>query len=265
MEKAVLLLFLCSCSITAFAQQSGASTNGLAVSQGVSSPVTTNTLLFSNGFTQENPVSLSYQNGYRLTTAIDGSNSTSFGVDAGVGDGQYGIGIGAYSNSCSGCESFIRGALSAIWGEFGLGFGVQDGLYDMGLLYNPYGLHRIGLVLESESLNGSDNNGIAYGRSALGVGYSYVLPQFTFSMDVAKQSYQSINRADDAILISPGIAIRVDIFAVSLSYDLYMNDGTNAFNNQVWVGVSANIGSELQLTFYGEYVDRWTIMGTYLF
>ena len=87
------------------------------------------TTIFSKGFTLENPVAASYQSGYHLTGAVDGSETTSGGMEFGVGDTQYGLALGAYSNDCEGppeCDPYIRGTLSAIWGGFGIGFGVNE-------------------------------------------------------------------------------------------------------------------------------------------
>lgn len=257
------LIFLLGCF--AQGQDSGGSTNTLAIGQGVSSPTIFNVNLFSSGFTRENPVALAYQTGYRLTAAIDGTTSTSFGADVGVGDGQYGLALAAYSNGCDGCDAYIRGGLAMIWEPFALGVAIQEDVYTFGFLMNPNGLHRIGAVLEIENLNGSDNNGIGYGKTAFGLGYSLVMPQFSFSFDISNQSFTSSARSSDPILITPGVAVRVDMFSVSLSYDYYLSDTGNNFNNQVWVGVSADITSDLQVTFYGEYVDRWAIMGSYFF
>ena len=119
----VLIFFLPS---LVMAQQTSANLNQVAVGQGISSPAITNTALFSKGFTLENPVAASYQGGYRGTLALDGSDTTSFGLDFGVGDTTYGFTLGAYSNGCDGCDAFIRGNMSAIWGGFGIGFGIQE-------------------------------------------------------------------------------------------------------------------------------------------
>lgn len=94
-----LLTWLILMPLSAFGQANGsAETNKLAMSQGVSAPSFTNTTLFSNGFTFQNPVAASYQPGYRMTLAVDGSDTTSGGLDLGLGDSQYGLAIGTYSN-----------------------------------------------------------------------------------------------------------------------------------------------------------------------
>ncbi len=258
--RRIVLLAIVVFSCPVLGQQTSANLNQVAVSQGISSPAITNTALFSKGFTKENPVAASYQNGYRATGVADGSDTTSFGVDLGVGDTTYGMAIGAYSNSCDGCEAFVRGALSAIWGGFGFGFGVQEDLYTVGMLFNPNGMHRVGVVAEFEDPNGINNN-----RNAFGVGYSFVLPQFTFSLDMSKQSLENDLLSDSAVMLTPGVAVRVDVFTVSLSYDVFLSNADRTYNEQLWVGVSARPFSNWEFTFYGEYVDRWTLMTTYFF
>ena len=254
------VLFVLFFSGLCLAQQNKSQTNQLAVSQGISSPTTTHLNLFSNGFTYDNPVAASYQQGYHVTGSLDGADSTSFGLDMGIGDGQYGFAAGVYSNGCEGCESFVRGTLGAIWGGFGIGFGVQDGYYSMGMLFNPHGLHRVGFIGEFEDPDGLNNN-----RSSFGLGYSYILPQFTFSMDLSKQVLENDLIEDSALLWTPGIAVRVDIFSVSLSYDVFLNDIGNRFSDQVWFGIGVKPFSNFEFKFYGEYIDRWNIQATWFF
>jgi hypothetical protein len=258
-------IFLYLLTSPCHAKTSGASTNQLAISQGISSPAVTHTTLFSNGFTKENPVALSYQSNYRLTAAIDGSDSTSFGVDMGVGDSTCGMALGVYSNGCDGCSAYVRGGLSAIWGSLGIGIGIQEDLYTFGMILNANGIHRIGIILEFNENFAVDANGSDYNRNAIGLGYSMVLPQMTFSLDVSKQNYGNSTISDDAILLTPGVAIRVDIFSASLSYNVYMSDNNNQYNNNLWVGINGQITSQIQVGFYGEYTDRWMIMGSYYF
>lgn len=259
MKLSIGLLILFS-GLAAFGQQTSNNLNSLAISQGISSPSQNHPTLFSNGFTFENPVASSYQNGYHLTTVIDGSENSSFGAEVGVGDTQYGVALGAYSNGCDSCEAYARGTLSAIWGAFALGFGVQQDLYTMGMLFNPNGLHRIGVVAEFEN-----SSRLLDKRSAFGLGYSYVMPQFTFSIDMSKRQVEDPTLSDDPLLVTPGMAVRVDIFAVSLSYDVFINDVGDRFSEQLWVGISAKPYSNLEITFYGEYVKKWTLMGTLYF
>ncbi|MEM7646222.1 MAG: hypothetical protein AAF203_04885, partial [Pseudomonadota bacterium] len=226
------ILFFTS-SVFGQGNSNSADTNRLALSQGIAAPSVNNTTLFSNGFTFQNPVAVSYEQGYRASVTADGSDTTSFGLDAGLGDGQYGMAIGAYSNSCDGCEAYVRGTLSAIWSGFGLGFGVQEDLYTVGVLFNPNGSHRVGMVGEIAEPNGPNNN-----RASFGVGYAYVISQFSFSMDLSKRNLEDSSLDDSILMFSPGIAIRIDLFSVSLSYDLFINDQNRNFSDQVWVGVS---------------------------
>ena len=65
--------------------------NDLAISQGIAVPAMNHFSIVSNGFTFDNPVGASYQNSYKGTLLIDGTTSTSGGLDLGVGDSQYGF------------------------------------------------------------------------------------------------------------------------------------------------------------------------------
>ncbi len=258
--KVLFFTLVFGMSQIALAQQSGAKLNQVAVGQGISSPALTNTALFSNGFTFQNPLGVSYQDQYRLTASVDGSDSTSFGAEFGVGDTKYGFALGVYSNGCDGCDAFVRGTMSAIWGWFGFGFGVQEDLYTIGIILDPESSHRIGLIGEFEDPNGVNND-----RAAAGIGYAYVLPQFTFALDLSYQWFENNQLFEDSILMTPGFVVRVDIFTLSLNYDVYLRDTQDQFADQVWVGVSARPFKNWEFTFYGEYADRWTIMASWFF
>lgn len=238
----------------------GLRANDLAISQGISSPTYTHISLFSNGFTFDNPVGAAYEDGYRGTLSVDGTTSTSGGLDIGVGDTQYGLGLGFYSNGCDGCEGYARANLGAIWGGFGFGFGIQEDLYTVGILLNPNGLHRIGFIAEFDDQAGVNNK-----RFASGVGYAYVLPRFSFSLDVSHRNLEDPSIEDSALLVTPGFAVKVDIFSFSLSYDVYVADHANNFSDQLWVGLGAKPFKEWQFIFYGEYIDRWTLVASYAF
>ena len=259
------LIFIFLLGPLSWGQAGGGSseTNRLAHGQGISAPSINSITLFSNGFTLVNPVGASYEAGYRSGISIDGADSTSFGIDAGLGDGQYGMALGAYSNSCDegeACDAFIRGAVSAIWGGFGLGFGVQEDRYTIGMMLNPNALHRFGFVVEVAEPNGPNNN-----RLSFGLGYSYVISQFSFSLDLSKRNMENSAVSDTALMLTPGVAVRIENFSVSLSYDQFLNDDNRSFSNEVWVGIGFRPIEELQITFYGEYVDRWTLQLIYYF
>ena len=255
-----MFLLVLVASFFCWAQQSGARLNQVAVGQGISSPALTHTSLFSNGFTFENPIGVSYQDQYRLTGALDGADSSSFGAEFGVGDTKYGFAVGAYSNGCDGCESYIRGTMSAIWGWFGLGFGVQEDLYTVGIMIDPESEHRFGIVGEFE-----DPNAINDARGALGLGYAYVITQFTFALDLSYQWFEDTQLFDNSMVVTPGFVVRVDMFSLSLNYDVHLDDDQNQYADQVWVGVSARPFKNWEFTFYGEYVDRWTLMTSWSF
>lgn len=257
MRWGLLFLILSVTSMTHAQDASGE--NVLAISQGVSSPSMNHSTLFSNGFTMDNPMAGAYQSGYHLTGALDGTDSTSFGAEFGVGDGQYGLGLGLYSNSCEECSAFARATLGAIWGGFAMGLGVQEDLYTFGAMFSPQGTHRIGIVMEHE-----DRDGVGNLRNAYALGYAYIISQFSFSLDVSTQRFESPLRDDDPVLVSPGIGIRVDTFSISVSYDMYMMNDQQTYQDKVWLGLGTKLGS-WNFVFYGEHTDRWTLLGTYSF
>ncbi len=250
-----LIFFSLFYSVVAFSQNHP---NSLAISQGISSPSRNHTALYSNGFILENPVAASYQNGYRFTGSLDGSESSSVGVEGGLGDNQYGLALGYYSNDCDGCDANLRGSISAIWGKLGIGLGVQEDLYTLGILINPNGIHRFGIMTELVERNSLRSSGY-------GLGYSFVLPRFTFSLDMSKQNYENSNSYDNPIVMTPGLAVRIDIIAVSLSYDIFIDDPLEVYENQVWFGLGVNPYKNWELAFYSDYIDRWTLQASYFF
>lgn len=256
MKSLLIFLFF---FLSTFAVQATPHSNGLSLSQGISTPNRNHTTLYSKGFTKENPVGASYQNQFKATGSMDGSDSSGLGAEAGIGNGQYGMALGYYSNDCTGCESRLSGAVSAIWSDVGVGLGLQESSYTFGLLLNAQGQHRWGLVIETNN----EHQGLE--RQSFGLGYSYVLPQFSFTLDASKQSFNSSTSYDDPVMITPGIAVRVEIVTVSIGYDLYIDDSRNLYENNVWFGIGINPTSHWQVSFYSEYVNRWMIQASYFF
>ncbi len=248
----VLLYFFCNS--LALAQNHP---NSLAVSQGISSPNRTTSTLYSKGFTRDNPMAVSYQTGYRLTGSLDGGDGTGLGIEGGLGDGQYGLAIGHYSNDCEGCDGNLRGSISAIWGRLGVGLGVIEDHYSLGFLLNPNGIHRLGLVAEFEN---NQNQ-----RSGFGLGYSFMLPRFTFALDLSKQTFENDIGYEDPLLVTPGLAVRIDVISVSLSYDIYIDDPLDIYRNQVWFGIGVNPTKNWELAFYSEYINSWNLQASYFF
>ena len=238
---------------------SGGNTQLLAIAQGISSPSMTNLTLVSNGFTAENPVGASYQGGYRGTLEIDGNDPTNFGLEAGLGDAQYGLALSYYSNGCDNCDSLVRGSLSAIWDWFGLGFGVAENLFSIGILLYPQEVHRFGFIVHYDDPNGPSNKFIG-----TGFGYSYVIPSFTFSIDLSHRGAETGAIGDGAMMISPGVAVRINEVSVSISHDFFFSDNGN-YSDKFWFGIGYGDEKDWHVALYGEYTNQWSLVGSYFF
>ncbi|MCB0407450.1 MAG: hypothetical protein KDD34_04540 [Bdellovibrionales bacterium] len=244
--------------------------NLLAVSQGISSPSITSNINYSNGYTKENPSGVAYQDAYRLSLQFDtGDNDDNSntpdvdgtGVEAGVGNGSYGLAVGYYDRDCNGCDSTVAGALGAFFGNFGLGIRFEEEIYSMGFLINPKGTHRIGLAADLNDPSGNDNNITSYG-----LGYSYVNPNFTFSVDASKRDYENSSVNDDVILVSPGLSVRVKMIGLTVTHDSYMNEPDNSnLDDETWWGVGVGEGSQWHVAIYNDFVNQWTFVGSLFF
>ncbi len=238
----------------------------LGIAQGISSPSSTSSINYSNGFTFENPVGIIYQKEIWVSALYDtgesstSSNTTGYGAELGIGNGTYGVGVGYYK-SCDACTESVTGALGIELGDFGIGFRFRNRVYSVGFLLSPNGTHRIGLLAEFQDPEGENNN-----LSALGVGYSLVSSQFTLSLDASKLDFENSALSDDVILVTPGIALRFDFLAVTVSYDLYVNDEANANrNDDLWWGIGIGRGESWHVAVYNDYVNKWSVVGTLFF
>ena len=236
------------------------STQSLAISQGVSSPTTTSTINFSNGFTSENPVGVAYQTNFRLTAqAASGNGSDSFGAELGIGTGKYGFALGYYDNNCTDCS--VSGALAGVFGGVGVGLRFEEDISTVGLIFGANDTNRIGLVVGIFDPTGNDNN-----ITSLGLGYSYVGGEVTFSIDASKRIFEDKAITDDTSLVTPGVAVAINRISISLSYDILVNEpaGTTT-TNDLWVGVGVDGGSDWNMAFYSDYVSDFAFAGSLYF
>jgi|GEM_PF-2277858 len=253
-----LLFFIFVASTSAFAQsgKDSSQTNLLALSQGISSPHFTTGTILSNGFTKDNPVGASYLNGFRSSFQVDGGRGTGFGADLGLGDSQYGMSVGyRQPSACENCNGFARGQLSANWGGFGLGLGATQDVFTVGTLLGMNSSHRLGFVAEF------DQNTEILDRVSFGAGYAYINQRFTASVD---GSYTEIGSVQTA-MISPAVAMRIRMVSVSLTYDTYLKDDGETFNDQGWFGIGYMHSNKCHVALYGDFVNQWNLSGSYFF
>lgn len=261
--KRSILILITVLSVHIYAQTKP---NLLAIGQGVSSPTMTSTINYSSGFTRENPIGVVYQQNMRLSahydTGDDGNGNTNDGLGAefGIGNGSFGLAIGSYKNNCDTCQERTAGAVGGVFSNFGIGFRFEENMSTFGLLFGVNDMHRIGIVVEQSILDLDDSDINTYA-----IGYSYVDAGFTFSLDVSKREYENQAQNSDVILVSPGVGLRSGIFALSLTYDMRLNEkedntNTNSENNdELWLGVGVGDDQSWHLAIYNQYIHEWTV------
>ncbi len=236
--------------------------NVLAVGQGISSPTSTSTINFSSGYTSENPLGTIYQKGFRLTGEYDSNdNSKNYGAELGYGQGSWGLAAGHRKPDCSGCDGTTAGAVGVDVGGFGLGLRFGKELYAVGVLINPQGENRFGIMAEVNNA-GSD-------VTAYGLGYSYVGDQITFSVDASARSYEDKTIDDDRIQITPGLMLRADILQLSINDKITLNKDDNNpahddRNHDVWFGIGIG-GDRGHVALYSHYVNDFALAATLFF
>ncbi len=268
MKQAITMMILNLTATLAIAKGSRQE-NLLSISQGISSPSMTSTVNYSNGFTRENPVGVAYQTAARLSLQYDsGDNDASekddgHGGEFGIGNGRLGLAVGYYARNCDDCEGDTAGSMGFIWGGSGLGVRVTEDSYTVGFIAGAKGRHRLGLAADLYETEDDEDNVISYG-----VGYSYVESKFTFSVDASKLDYEDEAIDDDLIILTPGIAIRFHMAALSASYDMYINqdgDTDDSNENDLWFGFGVGGSRDWHLAVYGDYVNEWSLSGSLFF
>tara|TARA_R110000868_G_scaffold132380_2_gene343120 strand:- start:48205 stop:48981 length:777 start_codon:yes stop_codon:yes gene_type:complete len=249
------ILSLCLIN-TSWAQE-----NLLAIGQGISSPTSTSTVNYSNGFTHENPVGTIYQGGARFSLQYDDNdNNSGLGGELGIGQGNYGLALGYYKNDCDSCDGDIAAAAAGSLGTFSLGLRVEEDLLTLGVVVNPTGQHRFGFTADINESDSSDS------VKSFGVGYSLVKGNVTATLDASKQDRESDSSADDIIALTPGLRLQADMLALSVSYDMFVNEpeGSNR-SNDLWFGVGIGKGQNWHLAIYKDYVADWALVGSLFF
>lgn len=211
---------------------------------------------------------MAYQNGVRITGEFDstdsnGVTSDSMGAEVGIGNGDMGMALGYYQvNDCDACEEQIYGGFGILLGDF-LGFGVsgEEELYNAGIILNPKGKFRFGVVASYFNFDGDDNNVITYGA-----GFSYYGNNWAFTVDASKREFEQDTPSSDIIKVTPGLKMTVDFIHLSVNLDNYINEpeGTNV-DDDVWLGLGLGHGDPFNVNFYLDYQGDWTLVGSVFF
>jgi hypothetical protein len=247
-----------------FAKADNSTANLLAIGQGVSSPTSTSTINYTSGYTSENPLGVIYQNGIRLTGEYDQNGTKGYGGELGYGKGTWGVAAGYYKHDCTNCQGRGAGAIGITVGDFGLGIRFAENLYAVGLLFNPQGTHRFGIVGELNNSGGTGNT-----VNAFGVGYSYVAGQISFTVDASKRQFENTTSpSNNYYIVSPGLQLRADILQVSINDHIFIDgnspttsaSGTTTTQSNpehdFWFGVGIGTGKDWHVAVYGDYVNE---------
>ncbi len=243
-------------------------TNLIAIGQGISSPTSTSTINFSSGYTPENPLGTIYQNGFRVTAqydrADDANETEAFGAEIGYGQGEWGVAAGHRKRDCQNCDGTSAGAVGVSIGDIGVGVRFQEDIYALGVLFNPNGNHRFGLMAESNESGASGSNVTAYG-----LGYSFVESQYTLTLDVSSRDFENSTIDDDRMQVTPGVMFRADIFQLSINDKITLNNDENNpahddEDHSLWFGVGLG-GDSYHLAVYSDYFNEIAVAGTLFF
>lgn len=234
--------------------------NRIAIGQGISSPASTSTVNYGSAFTSESPVGVIYQGGFRLSAEYDRNDDSDlpegFGAEFGYGTGEWGAAVGHYKRDCSGCDGVTTGAAALNFSDIGLGVKIQEDQLGLGFLFNPFGRHRVGLMVESYDPEGPDNRVTSYG-----LGYSFVHEIFTLTLDASRRDYEDASPAvEDITLLTPGVGIRVgDMVQISVNDRITLDDGDDNDDDDLWFGVGVG-QSNWHLAGYSDYVNDFSLV-----
>lgn len=256
-----------------FAAGSRNDENLIAVGQGISSPTLTSTVNFSSGYTHENPLGTIYQNSFRVTGEYDTSNDTDSsgnknsgsGAEVGYGTGNAGVAAGYYRRNCNGCDGRFAGSAAVAGDAIGAGLRYEKNILTVGLLFNPKGTHRFGLVAETNETGGSGAK-----ISTYGAGYAHVGANWTFAIDASKNNFENSATYADRMMITPGVSVRADFLQLTLNDRIILNDRADDLiddertKHELWFGVGGS-GASWHLVGYSKYVSDVALALSFFF
>ena len=256
-----------------YAKGSRSDENLVAIGQGISSPTLTSTVNFSSGYTHENPLGTIYQNSFRVTGEYDTSNendsngnrSSGSGAELGYGTGHAGVAAGYYKRNCTGCDGRWAGSAGVAGNAIGAGLRYEKDILTVGVLFNPLGLHRFGLIAETNDSQGSGAKITTYGA-----GYAHVANDWTFAIDGSKRNYENSSTYADRILLTPGVSVRADFLQITLNDKITLRDRDNDLvsdertKHEVWFGVGGG-GDSWHLVGYSKYVSDVALALSFFF
>ncbi|MGE0632124.1 MAG: hypothetical protein AB7O96_06930, partial [Pseudobdellovibrionaceae bacterium] len=231
---------------------------------GISSPAVTSPINYSRGFTHENAAIAASLSGAQLsleydTGEDDNNTNKGYGAEIGYGNGNVGAMAGYYKRDCDNCEGRAGGLVGVGGSSFTFGIGYrEENHYSIGLLMGQSGSNRIGII--GEFVDSEDDT---QDMTSAGIGWSYNAKSWVFALDASKQTVEN-GQNNDVVLVTPGLRVGADFLSISISYDMYTNDKNEVYDDHTWFGIGFK-GNSGQLAIYHDYVNDWSLVGSFWF
>jgi hypothetical protein len=213
----------------------------LATGLGIAAPDVSSIVNFTTGYTTENPAGVLFQEEYRASLQLvreGGINDV--GVEAGAAGKTFGIALGLLQPGCNACLSTMGVMLgAAVTKDFNVGASYQTSnsiaTYGGGILYNPTGTHRLGVVADYYNPPTPNTQITTYSG-----GYAYVTKSSTIAVELAGQKNDADPIASKLNLLSLGFQKRVESLQLSVNYQRTLNSTAAVTPEFFWLGGGFN-------------------------
>lgn len=261
--KAFLFIITFLLSLTSFAAQR----NLIAVGKGISSPATTG---FGGGLLGRvslgsNPAGINLVNGVKASGLVytpDGETEIyGTGIEAAFGNETMGLAVNYMTYDCTNCDDQLTAGVNLVFGDFvSVGISADEDDYRMGLIFNPKGDFRFGLIYGDYDPN-----------AEVGLGLSYYVDNWSLVLDATKTIYETkpsgtLEGLDEIIYLTPGFKFHIDRVYFSVNHDTGLNVPENLKSNgNTWLGVGFGHGDPINVSLYYDYFGDWTASITAFF
>lgn len=263
MKIYLITLALVFFSLQVQAQKSNASFTLLAVGQGVSVPTITSAINEAHGYTYNNTAVARYYNGAQLSLEYDkNEHDAAYGAEFGVGNGQVGLGVGYKKPDCDNCDGrFGSIAGFGLGNDFSLGLGYHEKKnYSVGSLIKLGSAVQLGITIDYQDNGDSKLNTYSYG-----LGLAYVSDNVKFALDASKRTDGDSSTDDGPTMLTPGIMLDAGWVRLAVSYDTYLEDKNNTYDDKTWFGVGFGQYDKWSFNIYKDYTADYSGVLTFWF
>lgn len=278
MKSIILVAATFALTLSAQARGNRSFGNTLVLGQGISSPSLTSQVNFKDGFGSENAagaslyvtpqVNLMYNQGDN-----SGIKTSNYGAELAFGNGKLGLAAGymKYTAETAGVKTEddnTAGRIGMNFGKMALGIGYLDkNRYSAGLLINPVGMHKFGVIYETYK---DDDVTINTDESVIGAGYTYDARTWAFTLDASKKTDNKLTGTstanNDIIKLTPAFLISNNWLVATVGYDMYLSDKNDIYKDvekfMAGLGFKGDVG---QLALYHKYSNDIAAVGTIWF